>query len=126
MQDVKFLNCKLLGVQFNQCKGFLLRLDFENCQLKLSTFYKLKLKNTRFTNCNLEEADFSEVDLTGAVFENCDLLQATFMNTNLEKADLRSANNYSIHPETNRIRKARFSIPGVTGLLAQYDIEIEW
>jgi uncharacterized protein YjbI with pentapeptide repeats len=126
LQDVRFLNSKLLGVQFNQCNGFLLRVDFENCMLKLAGFYKLKLKNTRFKNCNLQEADFSEADLTGAAFENCDLLQTTFMKTNLEKADFRSASHYSINPEINRIRGARFSIPGVTGLLTTYDIEIEW
>ena len=126
LQDVRFLNSKLLGVQFHQCNKFLLRLNFENCMLKLSVFYKLKLKNTVFKNCNLQEADFSEADLTGAVFDNCDLLLATFMHTNLEKADFRSASNYSINPEINRIRNARFSIPGVTGLLTTYDIEIEW
>ena len=126
LQNVKFMNCKLLGVQFNQCKEFLLQLDFESCILKLAVFYKLKLKNTRFKNCNLQEADFSEVDLTGAAFENCDLLRTTFMHTNLEKADFRSAFNYSMNPEINRIRKARFSIPGVTGLLTSYDIDIEW
>ena len=126
LQDVRFVNSKLLGVQLNQCNGFLLRLYFENCMLKLSVFYKLKLKNTVFTNCNLQEADFSEADMAGAAFENCDLLLATFMHTNLEKADFRSASNYSINPELNRIRNARFSIPGVTGLLTTYDIEIEW
>ena len=126
LQDVRFVNSKLLGVQFHECNGFLLRLYFENCMLKLSVFYKLKLKNTAFKNCNLQEADFSEADLTGALFDNCDLLLATFMHTNLEKADFRSASHYSINPEINRIRKARFSIPGVTGLLTTYDIEIEW
>ena len=126
LQDVRFVNSKLLGIQFNECNGFLLRLYFENCMLKLSVFYKLKLKNTVFTNCNLQEADFSEADMAGAAFENCDLLLATFMHTNLEKADFRSASNYSINPELNRIRNARFSIPGVTGLLTTYDIEIEW
>ena len=126
LQDVRFVNSKLLGIQFNECNGFLLRLYFENCMLKLSVFYKLKLKNTVFTNCNLQEADFSEADLAGAAFDNCDLLLATFMHTNLEKADFRSASNYSINPEINRIRNARFSIPGVTGLLTTYDIEIEW
>jgi fluoroquinolone resistance protein len=43
----------------------------------------------------------------------------------LEKADFRTAYNYSIDPEKNRIKKAKFSIFGVTGLLDKYDIEIE-
>jgi hypothetical protein len=43
----------------------------------------------------------------------------------LEKADFRTAFNYSINPETNRIKKAKFSKEGLNGLLDKYDIEIE-
>jgi len=125
LQEVKFVNCKLLGVQFSDCRKFLLELDFENCMIKLSLFSGMKLKNRHFKNCNLQEADFSEADLSGTFFENCDLLQSTFFHTNLEKANFTSAFNYSINPENNRLRKARFSIPGVIGLLDTYGIEIE-
>ena len=99
--------------------------EFESCLLKLSVFNKLIIKNTRFTDCNLQEADFTGTDLTGSVFTNCDLMRATFEHTIIEKADFRSAFNFSINPETNRIRKARFSLPEVTGLLDVYGIEIE-
>ena len=125
LQEVKFSGCKLLGVQFSECRTFLLQLAIEDCMLKLALFCKLKLKNIRFKNCTLQEADFTEADLSGAEFEQCDLLLCTFMHTNLEKADFRSAFNYSINPETNRLRKARFSLAGVPGLLDQYDIAIE-
>lgn len=125
LQDVQFRGCKLLGVQFTECKGFLLQLDFEECMLKLALFSQLKLKNTRFKNCDLQEADFTEADLTGAIFEACDLLRTTFLKSNLEHADLRSAFNYSIDPETNRLKKARFLLSQVIGLLDRYDIIIE-
>jgi len=125
LNDIKFINCKLLGLQFHECKSFLFSVGFENCLLKLSVFYKLKLKKTLFKNCNLQEADFTEADLVNVLFENCDLQRAIFDHTNLEKADFRSSYNYSIDPERNRIRKARFSQPGVIGLLDKYDIEIE-
>jgi hypothetical protein len=48
-----------------------------------------------------------------------------FEGTNLEKTDFRSAFNYSLDPEINRMKKARFSLPGVTGLLGKYGIEVE-
>ena len=92
---------------------------------KLSLFYRLKLKNIHFHNCDLQEADFSEAELTGAFFDNCDLLNATFFHTNLEEANFTTALNYSINPETNRLRKAKFALPGVAGLLDTYGIEIE-
>jgi hypothetical protein len=33
--------------------------------------------------------------------------------------------NYSIDPDLNKIKKARFSTQGIAGLLDKYDIEIE-
>jgi len=48
-----------------------------------------------------------------------------FENTNLQKVDLRSAINYSINPEINQIKKAKFSASGLRGLLEKYDIVVE-
>lgn len=73
----------------------------------------------------MQETNFAEADLTAATFENCDLMHAVFDRTLLEKADLRTATNFSINPETNRIKKAKFSITGLPGLLQKYQIEIE-
>ena len=73
---------------------------------------------------SLRQADFSAADLSGAVFADCDLDGATFDRTVLEKTDFSTARNYSIDPETNRIRRARFSIGGLPGLLGRYDIDI--
>jgi fluoroquinolone resistance protein len=53
------------------------------------------------------------------------LNKAIFENTILENADLSTSSNFSIDPETNRIRKAKFSRLGIVGLLDKYDIEIE-
>ncbi len=125
LQKVKFINSKLLGVQFNECRQFLLELDFANCMIKLSLFSQMKLKNIQFRNCHLQEADFSETDLTRSLFEHCDLQQTTFFHTNLEHANFTLALNYSINPAINRLRHARFSIPGVFGLLDTCGIEIE-
>jgi len=63
--------------------------------------------------------------LSDSVFDNCDLTGATFYITNIEKADFRTSDNYSIDPENNRIKKAKFSLPAVTGLLDKYDIKVD-
>jgi uncharacterized protein YjbI with pentapeptide repeats len=73
----------------------------------------------------LQDADFAEADLTSALFDNCNLAQAVFDNTTLEKADFRTSYNFFIDPESNRLKKAKFSIEGVVGLLGKYDIIIE-
>ena len=78
-----------------------------------------------FKECSLHDVDFTEADLSNAVFAHCDLMGSTFMQSNLEKADFSTAKNYSINPAFNKIKKARFSVPEITGLLHQYDIVIE-
>jgi fluoroquinolone resistance protein len=125
LRDVKFINCKMLGLQFDTCNEFGLSFGFENCILDHSSFYKRKIKKTIFKDSRLHEVDFTECDISGSVFSQCDLLQTTFFNTILEKADLRSSYNYSIDPDQNRIKKAKFSFPGAAGLLDKFDIEIE-
>ena len=125
LDNVKFVNCKLLGLHFDECSDFVLSVDFENCLLEFSTFYRRKLKKTRFKNCKLREADFTEADLSNSTFDNCDLQRTVFSKTNLEKADFYSSFSYSIDPENNRIKKAKFSRSGILGLLDKYDIQID-
>ena len=115
----------MLGLRFDDCNEFGLSFSFEGCQLNHSSFYKTKIKKTVFKDTQLQEVDFAECDLTGVVFDNCNLAQAVFDHTVIEKADFRTSYHYSIDPEINRIKKAKFSILGVSGLLEKYDIDIE-
>ncbi|MDR2847482.1 MAG: pentapeptide repeat-containing protein, partial [Bacteroidales bacterium] len=124
-QKIKFKDCKMLGLHFEQCNNFGLSFCFENCSLNMSSFYGLKIKNTVFSHTQLQETDFSESDLTDVLFDDCDLTKASFSNTSLVNADFRTAYNYSIDPEINKLKKAKFSLSGVTGLLSKYDIKIE-
>jgi fluoroquinolone resistance protein len=124
-QDIDFKNCKLLGLRFDEANPFLFTIRCEGCILNFTSFYKLKVCHSVFRNCSLQDVDFTESDLTGLVFNQCDLLRAKFDNTILDKADLRTAYNYSIDPAGNRIKKAKFSTSGLIGLLDRYDIIIE-
>jgi fluoroquinolone resistance protein len=124
-RDVKFKGNKMLGLRFEDCDKFGLAFSFDNCNLNNCSFYQTKLKGISFKNSQIHEADFTECDLTGSLFENCDLSGATFENTIIEKADLRTSFNYSIDPDLNRIKKAKFSLNGIAGLLGKYEIEID-
>lgn len=122
---VNFHACKMLGLQFNELSTFGLSFSFEQCQLDHAVFYKLNLKGIRFDDCRLLEADFGECNLTKAVFDHCDLSGALFDQSILEQADFRTAHNFTIDPENNRMKKARFSEAGLAGLLQKYNILIE-
>jgi len=114
----------MVGLHFEQCVPLMLSFSFDYCELKLASFYKLKIPKTNFKNCGLQEVDFAEADLNSSEFTSCDLTGAMFESTNLEKADFRSSFHYSINPEINKIKKAKFSLPAVIGLLDKYQIEI--
>ncbi len=124
-RDVRFEDCKLAGVHFENCNQFGLSFSFVNCTMQNASFYGVKIPNTNFSGCNIREADFSKTDLAGAVFENCDLTDALFEATILNKADLTSALGYRIDPQKNSIKKTKFSLQGLPGLLANYDIVIK-
>jgi len=115
----------MLGLLFEDCNKFGLSFSFDNCILNHCSFYKTKLKKIIFKHCQLQETDFTESDLTGAIFNECDLFNAKFDNTILEKADFKTAYNYSIDPEINKIKQAKFSVHGIAGLLHKYNIIIE-
>ncbi len=124
-QNAQFKNCKMLGMPFHKCETFLLSFYFESCILHHASFYQLKLKKTTFKNCLIHEADFCESDLAQSVFDDCDLSLSRFEQSNLEKVDFSSAFNYSIDPNINRMKKAKFSLSQLPGLLHGFDIEID-
>jgi uncharacterized protein YjbI with pentapeptide repeats len=124
-QDTVFKNCKMLGLHFEDCNEFSLSFQFDGCILDHSSFYKTSIRNTLFRNTRLQDVDFTECDLSGSKFEECNLLNSMFDHTNLEKADLRTAHHFSINPEINKVKKARFSLAGLPGLLNNYDLIID-
>jgi uncharacterized protein YjbI with pentapeptide repeats len=124
-RDATFTNCKMLGLQFDECNEFLFAVSFADCLLNYSSFYKRALKKTRFTNCQLTEVDFTEADLSAVLFDNCNLSGAVFEHTNLENTDFSTAYHFSIHPELNKLKKTKFAKESLSGLLDRYDLEIE-
>ncbi len=125
LRNVIFSDCKMLGMHFENCNTFLFAVSFTKCYLNLSSFYKCNMKKSVFISCSLHEVDFTECDLSAASFLHCDFHLSVFGNTILEKADLRTSFNYTLDPELNKIKKAKFSLQGSTGLLHKYNIEIE-
>ena len=123
-QDVQFLGCKIVGADFFKCEKRFFSPVFKKCMLhycsfsdllmKKASFIGSKLQECRFTNTNLNNADFDEVDLSGTIFHNCDL----------SMADFTTAKGYDIDPQTNKIKKAKFSLPEAIGLLRRFDVTI--
>lgn len=125
LKDVRFSGSKITGVDFTPTNNFLFSVSFTDCVLDYSAFQQKKMKKTIFRNTSMKETHFSGNDLSESVFDRCDLTEALFQDNNLEKADFRSALNYFISPNQNKLKKARFSIHGLPGLLSEWDLVIE-
>lgn len=125
LQDVLFQECKLVGIEFYKCsktflsiriqQGVLLNCNFSEMDLRKTSFKQSQLRECFFKNTNLSGADFGETDLEGSLFHQC----------TLDKADFRTAKNYTINLQLNSAKKARFSYPEVMRLLTFFDIAIE-
>jgi uncharacterized protein YjbI with pentapeptide repeats len=123
-KDVRFSDCKMIGLVLTNCNHFLLKMRFEECQLDYTSFSGLKLNGILFKKCQIREADFTGADLSKAIFLECDLEGALFENSILEGTDFRSAYKFAFDPELNKIKGAQFTRMGLEGLLRKYDIDI--
>lgn len=124
-RNVHFFECKIMGVLFDECNPFGIRLKFTDTSINNCTFTNLHLTKTLFTNCEIKECDFSAANLSESKFTNCQLPDSVFERTNLEKVDFRTATNFRIDPEKNKMRKSRFSKEELGGLLFKYNLDIE-
>ena len=122
LDKVHFVGCKMVGADFTTVKDFLFNPRFSSCILDYAAFMKKKNRKGRFENCSLKGADFSEADLTDSLFEQCDLSSAVFMNSTLNGVNFITSFNFTIDPDRNALRKAKFSTNGLSGLLTKYGI----
>ncbi|HEV7231786.1 MAG TPA: pentapeptide repeat-containing protein [Bacteroidia bacterium] len=125
LRSVAFKECKVLGLNFSHCDTFLFAVHFENSIVDYSSFMGRKMLKTNFIQSSLKEVNFSNCQLQGSVFHQTDLRGALFHQSILKQADFRTAFNFIIDPALNDVKKAKFSLHGLAGLLASYDIVIE-
>lgn len=126
LSNAVFFGCKIIGVDFSECNPFLFSFNFENCVLDYCCFVNTKVKATHFLNTSMKQVDFEGTDLTGAVFKDCDLSDAAFINCNLERADFTAARYFSIDPNVNKMKNAKFSYRELSGLLNKYQLNISF
>lgn len=101
---------------------FLSAVSFHHSQISYSNFYGKNLKKSQFVKCVVADVDFSECNLSTTNFSGTDLRNARFFNTDLTGANFVDAENYFIDPKTNKIKNAKFNLPGALSFLAALDI----
>lgn len=123
-QQAKFIDCKIVGAEFYKCNKTFFSANFKDCNLHYCNFSDLNMKNATISG-KVKECHFTQTILTQAVFDDVDLAGTLFHKCDLSKADFTTAYNYSIDPLSNKIKKAKFSLPEAVNLLRMFDIIIE-
>ena len=124
LQDAQFVDCKIVGAEFFKCEKTFFSPSFKNSLLQYCNFSDLKIKHAAFNGSKLKECHFTNTQLVEADFNDADLLGTHFHNCDLRKADFSSAKHYDIDPTTNKMNKAKFSLPEAVGLLRGFDVTI--
>jgi uncharacterized protein YjbI with pentapeptide repeats len=124
LNNAQFTNSKILGLNFSECIDFLFSVSFDNCILDYSSFQGKKMNKTIFKDSSLKGVNFTQTDLSASSFNNCDLESAIFNQSNLSSVDFTNAHNFSIDPEYNSLKKAKFSLQSLPSLLSKYNIKV--
>lgn len=124
-QEIEFIECKILGAKFFKCEKTFFSPLFRKCILHYCNFSDLKMKKISFLECDMKENHFHNASLVEASFQASNLMGTLFHHCDLSKADFSTAIQYRIDLQTNKIKKAKFSLPEVLNLLECFDITIE-
>ncbi len=122
LQEVEFTDCKLLGIDFFKCNTTFFHVVFQRNIMQYCNFSGLNMRKNIFKDCKLKECHFSNTLLVEANFSGTELPGSIFHNCDLSKADFTTAYEYDIDPQTNRLKKAKFSLPEAVALLRGLDI----
>jgi len=124
-QDVRFVDCKVTGMEFFKCDHSLLfSMELNSCFLQYCNFSDLNMNKTNFKKSKIQKCFFTNTSLMESDFGDCDLLETVFHSCNLRKANFGGAKNYNINPLVNDVKKAKFSFPEAVSLLKGLDVKI--
>lgn len=126
--NTSFLRCKMIGIIWPNVSWPNIQpsspLLFNDCDISLSSFQGLNLREIAITKCRAIDVDFRDAVLAESDFADTDLMKSLFNHTDLTSANFVDATNYSIDVTSNKVKSARFSLPEAANLLYLLDIEI--
>lgn len=125
LQEVQFVNCKIMGFPFTRCSPLLFSVQFTRCKIELCPFDHMSIPGIQFSDCQLVEVDFSRAIMNKAYFNGSEFDRCIFDDTQLKNADFRETRGLVLNPEFNQLQGAQFNPSGLAGLLTKYRLKIE-
>ncbi|WP_437677691.1 pentapeptide repeat-containing protein [Sorangium sp. So ce131] len=124
LRGVAFKDTRLWSVDWSVV-GTFPSVEFERCDLRYSSFLKLRLSRTPFIDCRLTEANFIEVDLTEADFTGSNLLGSTVQGCVLTKTNFSKASGVLVDPQKNRVKSTRLGVEAAVALVQTLGFVVE-
>ncbi|MFV0576794.1 MAG: pentapeptide repeat-containing protein [Vibrio sp.] len=125
---VRFLDSKLVGIDWTKATWAVYHLDFElnfqRCIMNDVSFFGLTMNELVLDECKLHDADFREGNFSDSKMTFCDFTNSLFMRTNLQNVDFTESINYSINVLENQVKGAKFSRYEALNLLGSLGIEL--
>ncbi len=125
MNECRFIESKLIGINFADMAQETLALCFKQCRIDSSIFDNVQLPGINFGESELLRCEFLWSDFSGADFSSCNLKGTRFSNCNIEKSDFRGTDNLMIDLQDNRVKGASFSISAAPELLLPFGIHLD-
>ncbi|MEQ8155382.1 MAG: pentapeptide repeat-containing protein [Clostridiaceae bacterium] len=129
MKNAILDNSAFIGINWNTLKGdsrtFEPIYSAKECFFKYNNFILMNLNKFKFSGSNFQESFFEECDLRETDFKDVRFQNTQFTQCNMTKADFRGATGYVIDIQSNKLKKARFSLPDVLTLLDSIEVLID-
>ena len=124
LRGVIFKDTRLMGVDWSLL-GPMPNVHFEQCDLRYSSFVRLKLRKTRFVGCTARETNFIDVDLTEADFTGTDATGGTIQGCILAKTNFVRATGLAFDPRANQAKGARINVDTAVTLARLFGLTVE-
>jgi len=127
LTNVKFLDCKLMGMTLEESafgKNPLTKFSFHGCKFGSTTFSQLNFSEFEFSSCRFEDGLFQHCKLHGADFSCAEFIRTPFVCCDLENANFQKTRGLELDPRQNHIFKAQFTTAAAMDLLTPLGIAI--
>jgi uncharacterized protein YjbI with pentapeptide repeats len=122
--DAAFTRCKLVGLNFGLSDPLTFGLSLTQCLLRYVNFSQLRWKRAILTDCDAFDSDFGGAKLLGADLTRTRFHACRFTGADLSGADFSHATGYDLDVRTEKLTRAKFTLPEAMNLLAPFGVDI--
>ncbi len=123
-RDVRFVGCKLTGIDWSRAHDLTFEVMFTDCVLDFSSFVGMRLCDLRCSGGKAHDVVFADCNLRDARLADMDLAGATFTGNDLRATDLSTCANVVLEPNTNRLHGTKLPLDAALRYLQHLGIVV--